>query len=202
MATNKRDLRAYVRFDGTGRIIPGSLVLRRSKPKVGDWKEIQTYECCDNLSCTPNYSPWRIVTGGQAGDGVVLIDDLGEGNCPSFTFVGPNDGDGSGWVYLTQYFATETCLKIDYEWASFDGGTTYDRPVYWTSSTQPTGEPGDTDPQVGSTPDDGTWNITVPAGQWFSLGIYSTDSCCGRGFLSVEICQVECTTTTTTTLAP
>lgn len=47
MATNKRDLRAYVRYDGTGRIIPGSLVLRRSKPKVGDWKEIQTYECCD-----------------------------------------------------------------------------------------------------------------------------------------------------------
>jgi hypothetical protein len=47
MATNKRDLRAYVRYDGTGRIIPGSLVLRRSKPKVGDWKEIQTYECCN-----------------------------------------------------------------------------------------------------------------------------------------------------------
>ena len=47
MATNKRDLKAYVRYDGTGRIIPGSLVLRRSKPKVGDWKEIQTYECCD-----------------------------------------------------------------------------------------------------------------------------------------------------------
>ena len=49
MATNKRDLRAYVRYDGTGRIIPGSLVLRRSKPKVGDWKEIQTYECCDDF---------------------------------------------------------------------------------------------------------------------------------------------------------
>lgn len=47
MATNKRDLRAYVRYDGTGRIIAGSLVLRRNKPKVGNWKEIQTYECCD-----------------------------------------------------------------------------------------------------------------------------------------------------------
>jgi hypothetical protein len=54
MATNKRDLKAYVRYDGTGRIIPGSLVLRRSKPKVGDWKEIQTYECCDGgEDCTP-----------------------------------------------------------------------------------------------------------------------------------------------------
>ena len=47
MATNKRDLKAYARFDGTGRIIPGSLVLRRNKPKVGNWKEIQTYECCE-----------------------------------------------------------------------------------------------------------------------------------------------------------
>ena len=47
MATNKRDLKAYARFDGTGRIIPGSLVLRRTKPKNGNWKEIQTYECCD-----------------------------------------------------------------------------------------------------------------------------------------------------------
>jgi hypothetical protein len=47
MATNKRDLKAYVRFDGNQRVIPGSLVLRRAKPKVGNWKEIQTYECCD-----------------------------------------------------------------------------------------------------------------------------------------------------------
>lgn len=45
--SNKRDLRAFVRYDGNQRVIPGSLVLRRSKPKVGDWKEIQTYECCD-----------------------------------------------------------------------------------------------------------------------------------------------------------
>jgi hypothetical protein len=46
MATNKRDLKAYSRFDGTGRIVPGSTVLRRNKPKVGNWKETQAYECC------------------------------------------------------------------------------------------------------------------------------------------------------------
>ena len=48
MATNKRDLKAYSRFDGTGRIVPGSLVLRRTKPKNGNWKETQAYECCNN----------------------------------------------------------------------------------------------------------------------------------------------------------
>jgi hypothetical protein len=47
MTPNKRDLKAYSRFDGTGRIVPGSTVLRRQKPKVGNWKEVQAYECCN-----------------------------------------------------------------------------------------------------------------------------------------------------------
>lgn len=51
MATNKRDLKAYSRFDGTGRIVPGSTVLRRNKPKNGNWKETQAYECCDGNGC-------------------------------------------------------------------------------------------------------------------------------------------------------
>ncbi len=56
MATNKRDLKAYVRFDGTGRIIPGSLVLRRTIPKVGNWKEIEAYECCNPTTTTTTSS--------------------------------------------------------------------------------------------------------------------------------------------------
>lgn len=46
MASNKRDLKAYVRIDGTGRVVSSSVILARFKPKVGDWEEIQTYECC------------------------------------------------------------------------------------------------------------------------------------------------------------
>ena len=52
MASNKRDLKAYARFDGTGRIVPGSLVLRRAKPKVGKWQEIQGYQCCNDVTLT------------------------------------------------------------------------------------------------------------------------------------------------------
>jgi len=52
MTPNKRDLKAYSRFDGTGRIVPGSTVLRRNKPKVGTWIEVQAYECC-NVDQTP-----------------------------------------------------------------------------------------------------------------------------------------------------
>jgi len=47
MATNKKNLRAWVRYDGSGRIIPGSLELRVNKPKVGNWTELRAYECCD-----------------------------------------------------------------------------------------------------------------------------------------------------------
>lgn len=51
---NKRDLKAYSRFDGTGRIVPGSTVLRRQKPKVGNWKEVSAYECCNDVTLTFN----------------------------------------------------------------------------------------------------------------------------------------------------
>ena len=52
MAINNRPLKAYVRFDGSGRIVAGSLILRKNKPKVGKWKEIQAYECCFLTSTT------------------------------------------------------------------------------------------------------------------------------------------------------
>lgn len=47
MGSNKKDLKAYVRFDGSGRVVAGSLILRKKKPKVGNWMQIQAYECCD-----------------------------------------------------------------------------------------------------------------------------------------------------------
>jgi len=49
---NNRPLKAYVRFDGTGRIVPSSLILRRKKPKVGKWVEIPAYECCNYVPTT------------------------------------------------------------------------------------------------------------------------------------------------------
>lgn len=52
MGSNKRDLKAYVRYDGSGRVVPGSLILRRNKPKVGKWTEVQGYECCTSHTLT------------------------------------------------------------------------------------------------------------------------------------------------------
>jgi hypothetical protein len=56
MATNNK-LKAYVRFDGTGRVIAGSLILQRFKPKVGNWKEIDANECCNPTTTTTTTAP-------------------------------------------------------------------------------------------------------------------------------------------------
>jgi PKD repeat protein len=48
MANSNNQLKAYVRFDGTGRVIPGSLILQRFKPKVGNWQEINSTQCCND----------------------------------------------------------------------------------------------------------------------------------------------------------
>jgi hypothetical protein len=45
-------LKAFVRYDGTGRIVPGSLILAKKAPKVGNWKETNAYECCNPILTT------------------------------------------------------------------------------------------------------------------------------------------------------
>lgn len=50
MANNNSKLKAFVRYDGSGRVIAGSLILQSFKPKVGNWVEIDAQECC-------NYNP-------------------------------------------------------------------------------------------------------------------------------------------------
>jgi len=40
--SNKKSLKAFVRFDGTGRVVLGSLILRQKTPKVGRWQEIRS----------------------------------------------------------------------------------------------------------------------------------------------------------------
>jgi hypothetical protein len=52
MAQTNKNLRMFIRMDGSGRAVPGSGVLRLKKPKVGKWFEIPTYECCDPLYIT------------------------------------------------------------------------------------------------------------------------------------------------------
>ena len=52
MSSNNRPLKAFVRFDGNGKVVSSSLIWRKNKPKVGNWKEIQGYECCNSVTLT------------------------------------------------------------------------------------------------------------------------------------------------------
>jgi hypothetical protein len=49
---DQRNLKSFVRYDGSGKVVVGSLILRKNKPKVGKWKEIQGYECCNDITLT------------------------------------------------------------------------------------------------------------------------------------------------------
>ena len=51
-SNNNNKLKAFVRFDGSGRIVPSSLIVQAFKPKVGNWKEIDAKECCNYTTTT------------------------------------------------------------------------------------------------------------------------------------------------------
>jgi hypothetical protein len=53
MANNNK-LKAYVRYDGSGRVLPGGPILQRFKPKVGDWVEIDATLCCNEAPLPSN----------------------------------------------------------------------------------------------------------------------------------------------------
>ena len=52
MRNNNNKLKAFVRFDGSGRIVPGSLIVQSIKPKDGNWNQINSKECCRNNECS------------------------------------------------------------------------------------------------------------------------------------------------------
>ena len=51
-SNNNNKLKAYVRFDGSGRVVSSSLIVQAFKPKVGNWKEIDAKECCNYTTTT------------------------------------------------------------------------------------------------------------------------------------------------------
>lgn len=64
MANNQKKLKAFVRYDGSGRVVAGSLILRKNRPRVGRWFEIPTYNCCnDTTSTTTTAAPTSFTKG-------------------------------------------------------------------------------------------------------------------------------------------
>jgi hypothetical protein len=111
MTPNKRDLKAYSRFDGTGRIVPGSTVLRRNKPKNGNWKQVQAYECCDPFAPTcaeplileaqPAMQFYEFGFRVNDGNTVAGTIEWGDGDTETFDLSGP-----SGYTYFGHTYST------------------------------------------------------------------------------------------------
>jgi hypothetical protein len=51
-SNNNNKLKAFVRFDGSGRIVPSSLIVQAFKPAVGNYKQIDAKECCNYTTTT------------------------------------------------------------------------------------------------------------------------------------------------------
>lgn len=68
------NLKAFVRIDGSGQVVAGSLILQANKPKVGNWREIDSKLCCNptsttsttttSLSCYQDIQKFDIYNGG------------------------------------------------------------------------------------------------------------------------------------------
>jgi hypothetical protein len=57
--TNRKDLKAYIRFDVQGRAIAGSMIWRKKKP-AGRFKELidpASYGCCTPTTTTTTAPP-------------------------------------------------------------------------------------------------------------------------------------------------
>ena len=49
-------LKAYVRYDGTRRIVPGGPIFSHTKPKNGDWVEVDSLDCCTSTTTSTSTS--------------------------------------------------------------------------------------------------------------------------------------------------
>tara|TARA_R100000544_G_C2224267_1_gene59557 strand:- start:685 stop:1326 length:642 start_codon:yes stop_codon:yes gene_type:complete len=85
MSTN-RNQKAYIRIDGSGRDVAGSLLLRNKKPGNGKWREVLAYECCNLTTTTTTANPavvgafksGGIIASSTVVSGQVMIVDLND----------------------------------------------------------------------------------------------------------------------------
>lgn len=61
MGSFDKKLKAFVRIDGQGRVVAGSLILRRKQPKIGKWMEVRNQLCCNTTTTTTTAIPYSCV---------------------------------------------------------------------------------------------------------------------------------------------
>ena len=145
------------------------------------------------LRIVPNAynNDWIQVTT-DGGDGIINV----TGNT-NFCITGPNDDNGSKWLYIKKQFSTSGTLYFDYTWTNpEDSGE--DWPIYEVTNIEPTGALGTDNVRRYNDPtnDQGVYEIPYNAGDWVAIGVYSTDSCCGFGTLCLTLIDAPTPTPT------
>jgi hypothetical protein len=116
-------------------------------------------------------------------DGDGSITDIGGG---SWSISGPDDGAGNGWSYIYTQFPSAGSFTYGWSYTSFDG------PIYdWLFddvSSRDFSNPGNVNfgnVVANSSGTSGSRTLSYSAGDYVAIGIYSTDSCCGRAFATL-----------------
>lgn len=135
MASNKRLLKSYVRYDGTGRIISGSNILSRLKPKVGGYVETPAYVCCnpgegcanssylDNQTYNDNPNPY------STPNNMVTNQTVSDSDCNMYKFGVIRHDDGPAFEYP---FGSASYEPIYLEKFNSSGELVWQRLMYWT----------------------------------------------------------------------
>jgi hypothetical protein len=104
-------LKAWVRYDGKGRLVGGGPILQESKPKNGDWVEIPFYEyCCQTIPTTTTTSTSTTTTTTTAY--VPYKKQYATRNNNDYTILGFSDGlDLNVWgVYAVKFDGSSTTV--------------------------------------------------------------------------------------------
>ncbi len=128
----------------------------------------------------PPSPPWTSV---RDGDGTVT--NNGGGN---WYLTGPNDGGGNGWSYITKQFSSSGSFTFNYTYLS-DDSPGYDWAFQFISSSD-LSVPGNvnfySDRFALNSGSSGSKTASYSANQWVAIGLFASDSCCGRAYLTLS----------------
>ena len=139
---NKHNLRAFARLDGSGRVVPSSLIQRKNKPKVGKWVEVPAWECCNGTTtttsttaCVPEGTFYNVIylTGSytpRGGESVVDFHATAEDACDAVDVITNNGGTLIYFIvegYYTelgglQYYYPGGCELVEDGYYMFNDG--------------------------------------------------------------------------------
>lgn len=117
------------------------------------------------------------------GDTTGTINLIGDNG---YSIQGPISEGGTYGLQIERFFTTATTMSVEYMWNGEDVGE--DRPYYDVGIYEPT-EPNFESRlfDINSVSESGSWTINVPANNWLTIGIWSTNTNSNSGSLQLTL---------------